>query len=333
MLTPAGTPLDPAEFPLATARASLTFPSVRRVPIPIVILLCLLVAGGTWWYGTKDYDFLKSPTPEQLEFARVRAAGELAQPSDLFAVEPVIDPVVVEIEPPEPPPKPPPPIPSIELGDLTADPQLDAWNDESDKPAASFINLASKLEADTRMIWALLGWERVLDTASPSDEQRKIALNGVRRLRATLPLWNEDPEAATPINLIIDAPGDRLKLSMKAAHRAAEVIDQASSGIVKVTAVIREGKGTAASPKLKIMLTSENSKDSPSVVIPAPESSEEIEKTILSSVFKLVGSKLALSDDLNLLSPPEPGEPPAESIEYRITRLTWRKYVESMNAP
>lgn len=291
------------------------------------------MAGGGWWYGTKDYDFLKSPTPEQLELARVRAAGELAQPSDLFAVEHVKDPVVAEIEPPAPPPKPSPPIPTIEVGDLSLEPQLDAWSNEAGKPAASFINLASKLEADSQLSRALLGWERVIDSASPSDDERKVALNGIRRLRATLPLWNDDPSAATAINLIIDAPADRVKLSMKAAHSAAKTIDEASSGIIKVSALIRKGKGTAASPKLRVMLTSGNSKNSPSVETPAPESAKEIQRTILSSVLKLVGSKLALRDDLKPISPPEPGEAPAESIKYRITRLTWQKYAESMIAP
>jgi hypothetical protein len=291
------------------------------------------VTGGAWWYGIKDYDFLSQPTPEQLEMARVRAAGELAQPSDLFAVEPVEDPNVAAIEPPAPPPEPPPPVPTIEVGDLETAAELDQWTNEADKPAASFINLASKLEAGTHLARALLAWERVLDTASPSEEERKVALNGVRRLRATLPPWNDNPEVATAINLIVDAPGDRVKLTMKAAHSAAEAVDEASSGIVKVSAIIREARGSAAGPRMKILLTSGNSKNSPSIEVPAPENSQEIEMAILSSVFKLVGSKMALSNDLKAISPPEPGEEPDESIKHRITRLTWRNFAASMKTP
>jgi hypothetical protein len=306
---------------------------VSRVPLPLVILLCLAIPGGIWWHGTKDYDFLKPPSPTQIEFARMRAAGELAQPSDLFAVEPAIETEVVEIAPPAPPPEPPPPVPTIETGDLDSEPTLDAWTGGSEKPAASYINLASKLEADTQMTWALLAWERVLDHSSATIDEQQIALNGVRRLRATLPPWRDDPKDATAVNLIVEAPSDRLKLSMKAAQNAAEIIEKSSSGILKVKAVIRKSRETPASPKLNVMLVSGDAKDSPSVETPSPETAEEIEEAIIKSVFKLVGSKMALRDDLKPISMPQAGELPAQSLEYRITRLTWQQYADSLEAP
>ena len=319
--------------PLATALAFFIFSPVSRIPIPLVILLCLAVVGGIWWHGTKDYDFLKPPTPTEIEFARMRAASELAEPSDLFAVEHDMEQEVAEIEPPAPPPEPPAPTPQIDPGDLSGEPQLDAWSDHSDKPSASFINLASKLEADTQLSWALLGWERVLDQASPTDEERKVALNGVRRLHATLPPWNDDPKEATALTLIVDAPGDRITLSMKAANNAAKTIDKASSGLLKISAIVRKGRATAASPKLKVILTSKDTKDPASVETPSPKSAEEIEQEILRSVYKLVGSKLALLDEVQPLSTPGSDEPPAESLEYRVTRLAWQKFAESASSP
>lgn len=318
---------------MATALASSIFPPVRRIPLPLAILLCIAVVGTIWWRGTKDYNFLKPPSPTEIEFARQRAAGELAQPSDLFAVEPVEEEEVAEIKPPEPPPEPPAPTPVIAAGDISGDPQLDAWTSETDKPAASFINLASKLETDTQLAWALLAWERVIDHANPSDQELEIALNGIRRIRATLPPWNENQEAGSDIMLIIDAPGDRLKLSMRAAGNAAKAIDKASSGLLNVSQIVREGRATAASPKLKVILTIKGAEDPPSVETPSPKDSEEIEKEILTSVFKLVGSNLALRDDLQTISSPQPGELPADSLESRITRLSWQKFAESSASP
>ncbi|MFC7335731.1 hypothetical protein ACFQY0_00970 [Haloferula chungangensis] len=306
---------------------------MRRVPLPIVFLLCIAVVGTIWWHGTRDYDFLKPPSPTEIEFARQRAAGELAQPSDLFAVETLAEETIAEIPPPEPPPAPPPPTPVIEIGDLSAEPELDAWTDEVDKPAASFVNLASKLEADTQFAWALLAWERVIDHSKPSGEELEAALNGIRRIRATQAPWNDDPKAATELIMNVDAPGDRLKLSMKAANEAADAVEKASSGLLMLSSTVRKGRATAASPKLKVTLTSKEASEPPSVETPSPEDAEDIKKEILRSVFKLVASKLALRDDLQPISLPQSGEEPADSLECRITRLAWMKFAESSASP
>jgi len=306
---------------------------VSRVPLPLVILLCIAVVGIIWWHGTKNYDFLTPPSPTEIEFARQRAAGELAQPADLFAIEAATEEEIVEVTPPKPPPEPRAPVPVIEVGDLSGPPQLDAWTKEADKPTASFINLASKLEADTQFAWALIAWERVIDQTNPSDDEREVALNGIRRIRATLPPWNDDPKAATPLILSVDAPGDRLQLTTRAASEAAETIEKASSGLLSISSVVRKGRATAASPKLKVSLAAKETKEPPSVETPAPESAEDIEKEILSSVFKLVGSKLALRADLKSIPSPSSAEPSPESREFLITRLAWQKFAESSTSP
>lgn len=304
------------------------------MPLPIVFVLCLMVVGVVWWQGTKSYDFLTPPPPEEIAFARMRASSELATPSDLFAVEPVEESAEAPIEPPAPPPEPPPPIPEIHPGDLEAEHPLDAWVEHSDKPAASFINLASSLEAETKFRWALLAWERVLDQTSASDEERKAALSGVRRLRATLPPWNEEPKEATQVNMVVYAPKDRKQLAKRAADRAAGIVSDASSGLIKVsTGTILESPPTAASPKLRIILREEESEDPPEVIIPAPKTAEEIEDAILNSTFKLVGSQLALRNDLRPVSAPEPGEKPEDALQFRVTRLAWKRFAESLGSP
>lgn len=304
-----------------------------RVPLPIVLLLCIAVVAGVWWHGTRDYDFLTPPSAAQIELTRMRAAGELAQPSDLFAVEPVEETSISDIPPPAPPPEPPAPVPVIEPGDLSAEPRLDAWTDQAGKPAASFINLASHLESDTQLGWALLGWERVIDHTEATPDELASAINAVRRLRATVPPWNEDPKQSVPVILTVEAPGDRLKLTGRAAKIAAEIIGEASSGIVSVSALVRKGRETAAAPRLRTTLAGKDIESPPSVETPAPESEEEIRDAIIASVFKLVGSGLALSEELRPLSFPPPEEEPAETLNLRVTRLAWEIFAQSNASP
>jgi hypothetical protein len=293
-----------------------------------------MVAGIMWWQGTKNYDFLAPPPPEEIAFARMRAAGELATPSDLFAVEPIEEVIEEPIAPPAPPPEPPAPVPMIDPGDLGGEHPLDAWVEHSDKPAASFINLASSLEAKTEFRWALLAWERVLDQTSASGEEQKAALNGVRRLRATLPPWNENPKDATRVTMVVHAPKDRRQLAKRAADRAAKIVGEASSGLIEVsTGAIRESPPTAASPKLRVILMEETTETPPEVIVPAPKTAEELERAILNSTFKLVASQLALRNDLRPVSAPDPAEKPEDSLRFRVTRLAWKGFAESLGTP
>ncbi|MEM9238233.1 MAG: hypothetical protein AAGB14_15785 [Verrucomicrobiota bacterium] len=121
-----------------------------------------------------------------------------------------------------------------------------------------------------------------------------------------------------------------MKLSMRAANNAADTLEELSSGLLKVSAIIRVGKPTPASPKLRVVLKTQDTEDPPEVIVPAPKTSDEIEAEILRSIFKLVGSRLALRDDLRPVSAPDPGEKPADSLRHRITRLAWKRFAESL---
>lgn len=307
---------------------------MRRVPLPIVILLSFAVIGGAWWLGTRNYDFLTPPSATQIEIARSRAARHFAQPSALFAVDQGPDLPLEVIESPRPAPTPQAAIPTIDPGDLSKKLTLDSWSRESSKPAASFINLASTLETDSQLAAALLAWERVLDHSSPTPDERNAALNGIRRLRATLSPWNDDSTNSSTILLKLETPADRLQLTRRAAKSAATILDTASSGLIHVEYAIRKSKIDGETPILRVILqhpeTATNESSSPSVQIPAPESSEGLETAILDAAFKLIASRLALDESLSPVSSPSPGESPADSLQLRITRLAWLHFADSL---
>jgi hypothetical protein len=60
---------------------------MRKVPVMWIILLVPAVIGGTWWYGTRDYDFLAEPSATEIETVKSEASEAIARPADIFAVE------------------------------------------------------------------------------------------------------------------------------------------------------------------------------------------------------------------------------------------------------
>lgn len=301
---------------------------MRRVPLPVVILAVPVVIGATWWSGTRQYDFLKPPTATEIETARSRASLELARPSDLFAIDrlPENEPTTAQPSPPEPPPAPKPKPPRIDVSDPAAAAPLDAWITRSDLPAGSFIELASRLEAEGHLSWARTTWERVIDLAEASSDDREVAVRAIARIRASMPPPAETPAEAPEIHLQISAPADRVGLTRRAAEEAAAALTQATDRRVKFAPKVISDSGESASLATRLVRASEAAEELPSVAVDAPSDPDALRRAILQSAFKLVASELAVHDELQPISPPLEGEPPAESLATRITRRAWDDY-------
>ena len=298
--------------------------AVQRVPWPVVVLLCPLVAGVAWHVGTRDYDFLTPPGEHELAMVRSRAGGDLVKPSDLFAVPATGVETAPEPAPPpaEDAPAPPPVAAPVILDDDLPDPlPLDHWVDLVGMPAASFIDLASRLEADARLSEALVAWERVLDHAPADPGEREIAVRAIRRIKATVSPPTRLPRDAVTMTLRVTAPGDRVEITRRAAKDAAEALSQASFRQIRFQAVVEASRKTAI---LEVSFAGRADEQKPRLETPAPATADAIESTLLAAAFKLVSSTLALDGSVKPVSPAAAGEPPMESLATRVTRRAWK---------
>ncbi len=306
-----------------------TFPAMRRVPLPAVLISVPAVIGVVWWQGTRDFDFLAAPSATEIETARSRATAALARPSDLFAIERTAESTepVALTDPPPAPPKPAPKPPRIEISDPGSPAPPDAWIERDDLPAGSFIELASRLESDAHLAWARVTWERVIDLAEASREDREIAVRAVARIRASMPPPEALPDDAPTVTLAIKAPADRLELTRRAADEAARGLEQASDRSIRFVAKVESDP--SEEPQLHVMLLPPSQGDEPpaAATSDAPSDPDKIRNTILSSAFRLIASALATSDGLQPPPPPLEGQPPQEALSTRITRRAWATYV------
>lgn len=303
--------------------------AVGRIPKWLAVILAMLVVGIVWHVGTRGMDFLTPPTAAQLEMARTRASQQLAKPSNLFAVHsgPSSQNASGQPEPRDQVPATVEAPPRIEFGQLTGEPELDAWFELSGLPAASFIDLASRLEADTRMTWARVAWERVIDRSEADEDQMQAALKGVLRTRLA-----PTPAPSPPVpgmQLLVKVPEDRIELSKRAAEQAALELTSASSDLVQF-----EAKVAAVDELEEELEIAIGRADSFSAIrIRAPEVPTNYSEAMLMSVFRLVASQLATNPELSAVVMPVPGEKAKQALGTRITRKAWLSFASAYADP
>lgn len=304
-----------------------------RIPIPVVLLLCLLVVGGVWWNGTRHADFLTPPSAEKL--AMVRAKVEATLPR---ADHPVIETPKPEEPPPPPPPPPEPPKPAIDLGDLNSPPALQQYGDQATKGAAHLIELAGLLEKAGAFQRALLAWERVVDSGKPDEKQSAAAIAAIKRLRPTLPDWNTDPKQAISITLQAGTGKKTAKTLTPILKEIAVELEHASSGILKITPVVtagRDSKKAASKPApVAIWLAGPGKKARSTEVMAftagAPETlREEVRKTVFQILRGYLGHKTGQ------VPPPAmaDGQAALDALNSHITRFYWQDLGTLLNHP
>ncbi len=293
---------------------------MERVPPVLVVTAVPMVIGVTWWLGTRDHDFLQAPSVTEIETAKYRATAEMARPSDLFGIESVD----AETEPPSPPPpeppKPKPRAPQIDISDPTSPAPPDAWTERTDLPAASFIELASRLESDAHLGWARVTWERVIDLADSSAEDVEVAVRAIGRIRATMAPPEQPPGNAPRVKLVVEAPGDRIELTRRAAEEAAEILEMASDRAASFVATVKTDDSEEPGLRVALLRPGDEAGEIGSIASEAPADPEVIRRTILQGCFTLIASALATSEELNPIPPPRDGETAAEALSHRVTR-------------
>ncbi len=306
-----------------------------RIPLPIAIVLAIVMPLGIWWLGTRKLDFLTPPAEAQLIAIRKQTEASLPR---------------LEIQPPKPAPKNPPsnaapPVTStdkppdltLEIGDLNPNPGLNTYTDVASKGPRYLIELASLLETSGEFARALLAWERVLDATTPEPAQAATASAALKRLRPGLPVWNRDSGKAIPI-VLHATTGTKLEKPLKPIlEQAAQDLQRASSGILKVSIKItpnRKNAPTNGPATVDIWLTGAAGKspaaDPISFTVTKPKT---LSSDTLRKISILTSKRLGKIRPLPALPPVATDENPLGALEFRITRLSWQQFGHSLNAP
>ncbi len=300
---------------------------VKRVPIPVVILLSLAAIGLPWWQGTRHMDFLTPPSDAVLARTRAKAALSQREKSGLFSIG--RDPKEkATIESPIRA------APAINPGDPASPAPLNAYAEHAAEGAAAFITLAVHLEEQGGNPRGLLAWERVLDVCRPDESQRQAAIAGIKRLRPVVAPWNIDPlawkvlviEATVPASVQADALEEVLT-------KCANELNRHSSGLLRFEPRVErpERKGQQAAV-LSLQMTA----DGPGAAstgfldFPLPPEPEVLRREILAGAYKLVTSQLAATSDFVPPTPLEEQDSPSVALETRITRLCWAEFGNSL---
>jgi hypothetical protein len=290
---------------------------VKRVPIPVVIVLSIAAIAIPWWQGTRHLDFLKPP--DEVVLAHIRAKTTLAyrEKSRLFTVKPEPkDMATIE--------SPVRAAPAIDPGDPGTPAPLNAYAEHASEGAAAFVTLAVHLEEQKANARALLAWERVLDVCPDNAPQRQAALAGIQRLRPMVAPWNIDPVAAKPI------PADALEeVVTKCAHE----LSRHSSGLLRFEPRVErpDRKGTP-SAVLSLQLTAEGFGAASTGFLDFPMATEpdQLRREILAGCYKLIASQLAAFTEFTPPGALAEGDNPSQALETRITRLCWDEFGKSL---
>lgn len=308
-----------------------------RIPIPLAIVLLLALIAGIWWKETRHFDFMTPPTPEKLAEIKKKTELSLAAPpkvDDAIIVKGTLNPDLIQ-KPIEPSLPVEPPKPAIDPGNLSTSPTLDLYADQAFKGAVYMVELASYLETEGHLLRSHLAWERVLDSTKPEEEQLTAAVNALKRLQPSIAKWNNDPAKSTTI-VIQAGTGKKITKKLKPIlEQAAKNIETASSGLLKVKTNITVGKGQTLNQGATPVAIwfSGDIKDAPATEVLSftAEDNDNLDLLTSQTLYSVLRSYFART---TLTPPPQApeNEPFLETLQKRVTRLTWERLGTALNA-
>jgi len=298
-----------------------------RVPIPWVVILCLLAVAIPVSLGVRGKDFITPPDEATLEAIRMRAESSIPRISaHSDAISPQDRPGRLSAE-----------APVIHLGNLARPPQLDEYADRARQGAAHLIELANRLEDNGHAARALLAWERVIDTAQSGDSEAQAAISAISRLRESAPPW--PGQTANRPGIVVHAgSGARSSEALTPIlEEAAARIAKASAGTVQVASRFHAGPDIDLDegPVPVAMWISGDgdvgkSTEVRSFTISTPES---IEYDAYRAIYLLVHSYLRNSPEIR--RPPIPADETdiRQALGSHITRLQWHEFGRMLSTP
>ena len=275
-------------------------------------------------------DFLTAPSEARLEEIRIKVESSFPR-GDLMADAVSIPPATQE----------PAPVvetkPAIDLGDLSVPPNLISYTDQVPQGPAHMIELARALEEKGEFQRALFAWERVIDLTRPDETQAALAISSITRLRPTLPDWNTSAATMTAITLHAGTGTKLSKALTPVLEGVARDLERASSGIVKVKAVVTAGKSSTSfkgPTPVAIWLAGPDPKSSSTDVLSFTVASPEaLRENVLKNVFLLVRSQLTRGGTYTPPAALADKESPQDGLNFRVTRLCWSEFAITLNLP
>lgn len=296
-----------------------------RVPIPVVILLCLCVVGGAWWAGTRTHDFLTPPSGSQLADRSQTSVDEITPQDnvpDLGAASQTTEankPVLV--------------FPALKSHDES--PQLTEYRNQATSDPALLAETAHHLENQEKRQRALLAWERILDTATPDETRAAEALQSIKRLRSIMPDWNADPAKTIAIRLQAGAGKSTAEILPPILEQIARDLEKASSGILKITPIVTSGRDVPNSrggSPIAIWFSGPGTEATSTEVFVFTSGSPDVRRDdLLKTLLRLLRSYLARTASLTVPEAGDAGEPPIDAIQLRITRFGWHELGSRLN--
>ncbi|MBT8037613.1 MAG: hypothetical protein KJO21_08720 [Verrucomicrobiae bacterium] len=307
-----------------------------RIPLPITIISCLLVAYVMWFLGTYRLDFTTPPTPDQLiettqqwEQSRPNIPRPKAIKANLTIDKPTSSPqtstTLARIQPE-----------TLPTGNLQHAPALAEYGTLGNKGGPAMAKLATLLETQGEIQRARLAWERVIDTADPDESDRILAVTAIKRLSANLPPWNPDPTADIALTLHAGATLKDSEALNEALTTVARLITEASGNVVSVNTKTSIGKSRGIkTPRIPIAIWFSRPGTPPAETSPISFMADPNLKNMLASqieagVYALLRAHLATETSFSPLPEYPTGVKPDDLIKYHITRLMWREFVNSM---
>lgn len=294
--------------------------------MPIVIPLAVAVVGGVWWHGTRRHDFLQTPTDSRIE------VGLTPPPADHPAHE--AQKPAETVQPVEPLPG-SPSAPAADPVDLHAPPTLALYREEPSVDAKDLLELSSAHEKKGEIQRALLAAERVIDSSKPDEDQIRMAIDAIRRLRPQVPDWNTEPAASLPVTLHAGTGKSTATLVEPLLRELAHEIERASAGILKVTASVAAGRDIPQDigpPPIAVWLAGPPGGTSSTEVFSFTLlSPETLRDDLASTLLQLLRGHIGRETFLRI---PESGmddSKPIDRLQTHVTRLVWLELGSRLN--
>lgn len=297
-----------------------------RIAIPWVILLSILAVALPGWLGMKNADFLTPPDEATLDTIRVHtesALPRLATQADAISPQGSGSRIIAAAPP-------------IQLGNLSAPPQLNEYADRAPRGAAHIIEIANRLEDEGHPHRALLAWERVIDSANPSPAELDAAIEATARLRPALTPWNRSPDDALPIIIHAGTGEKSAETFAPALKQAAADLERATSGMLKVTTTIN-ASADAEQPDAPVPVAiwisgPDGVKQSTEVMSFTVTTPDSLEYDVQRTLYQLIRNQLRQSTAVNAPPAlPDDGDP-RQATTTRLTRLHWHALGTFLNS-